>query len=253
MGIQAIETQYQGCRFRSRLEARWAVFFDAMGIKWEYEKEGYDCRKLGWYLPDFWLPDLSVWVEIKAGHSTGEEARKLFYVVESTDCRGGCFLTGVPSSVDPMIEVDDKKGERYFFTGRGGSLHTEIPIVDEPEKAADACISFRFSESGGVFQQVECPICGEGCVYSVKEEQKDSDVIAEWKCKWVLRIPMHCGYNHKWTLVLGFHERDTYIRIENPRKVSYDPLVWLGGGDVKRINKALTAARSARFEHSEAP
>lgn len=30
--IKAIETSYAGCRFRSRLEARWAVFFDTLGI-----------------------------------------------------------------------------------------------------------------------------------------------------------------------------------------------------------------------------
>ena len=29
--IQVIETAYKGYRFRSRLEARWAVFFDAIG------------------------------------------------------------------------------------------------------------------------------------------------------------------------------------------------------------------------------
>jgi len=63
--IQAIETKYKGYNFRSRLEARWAVFFDALGIKWEYEKEGYDLGELGWYLPDFWLPDFSFYVEIK--------------------------------------------------------------------------------------------------------------------------------------------------------------------------------------------
>lgn len=63
--IKAIETQYKGYRFRSRLEARWAVFFDALGIEWEYEKEGYDLGEAGWYLPDFWLPEFGIWVEIK--------------------------------------------------------------------------------------------------------------------------------------------------------------------------------------------
>jgi hypothetical protein len=62
--IKAIETKYKGYRFRSRLEARWAVFFDAMEIKWEYEKEGYDLGEVGWYLPDFWLSNYS-WAEIK--------------------------------------------------------------------------------------------------------------------------------------------------------------------------------------------
>ena len=39
MDIKPIETVYNGYRFRSRLEARWAVFFDAAGIEYEYEPE----------------------------------------------------------------------------------------------------------------------------------------------------------------------------------------------------------------------
>src|SRR6185312_12091628 len=62
--LKAIQTVYKGFKFRSRLEARWAVFFDVAGIKWEYEKEGFDLDGL-WYLPDFWLPELNYWVEVK--------------------------------------------------------------------------------------------------------------------------------------------------------------------------------------------
>ena len=62
--IKAIETVYKGYRFRSRLEARWAVFFDALGIKWEYEKEGYDFNGTH-YLPDFYLPHCRLWLETK--------------------------------------------------------------------------------------------------------------------------------------------------------------------------------------------
>lgn len=54
--IKAIETKYKGYRFRSRLEARWAVFFGKMGIAWQYEMEGYELPS-GRYLPDFWLPE----------------------------------------------------------------------------------------------------------------------------------------------------------------------------------------------------
>ena len=35
MSIKAIETKYNGFRFRSRLEARWAIFFDSIGLKYE--------------------------------------------------------------------------------------------------------------------------------------------------------------------------------------------------------------------------
>jgi len=65
--IKAIETRYKGYRFRSRLEARWAVFFDALGMTWEYEPEGFE-TDAGWYLPDFrvFTPQgNTVWYEVK--------------------------------------------------------------------------------------------------------------------------------------------------------------------------------------------
>jgi len=64
MDIKPIETRYKGYRMRSRVEARWGVFFDALGIQWEYEPEGYNLGKYGYYLPDFRL-NSSVYVEIK--------------------------------------------------------------------------------------------------------------------------------------------------------------------------------------------
>jgi hypothetical protein len=71
--IQPIETRYAGCRFRSRLEARWAVFFDTLGIRWEYEPQGFmiPCA-LGAstpYLPDFLLMDCGTWVEVKGSEA----------------------------------------------------------------------------------------------------------------------------------------------------------------------------------------
>ena len=55
MDIKPIETFYDGHRFRSRLEARWAVFFDALGIKYQYEPEGFTMKYGMRYLPDFAL------------------------------------------------------------------------------------------------------------------------------------------------------------------------------------------------------
>ena len=62
--IQAIDTIYNGYKFRSRLEARWAVFFDALNIPYQYEVQGYDINGI-WYLPDFWMPEWNCWLEIK--------------------------------------------------------------------------------------------------------------------------------------------------------------------------------------------
>jgi hypothetical protein len=66
--FQPIETAYAGHLFRSRLEARWAVFMDHLGVQWRYEPQGYvvgtgeDTER---YLPDFRLPEVGVWVEVK--------------------------------------------------------------------------------------------------------------------------------------------------------------------------------------------
>lgn len=73
--IKPIETVYNGFRFRSRLEARWAVFFDAIGLKYEYEIEGYATNSIC-YLPDFYIPSLDRWFEIKGKPLTNEEMKK---------------------------------------------------------------------------------------------------------------------------------------------------------------------------------
>ncbi|MBP7661589.1 MAG: hypothetical protein KA778_16395 [Burkholderiaceae bacterium] len=72
--MKAIETVYRGYRFRSRLEARWAVFFDELGLKWEYEPEGFE--RSGWmegngtvrWLPDFLLTETNTWIEVKGSN-----------------------------------------------------------------------------------------------------------------------------------------------------------------------------------------
>lgn len=63
--IKAIETVYNGYRFRSRAEARWAVFFDALGIKYVYEPEGFELSDGTMYLPDFYLCDQNAFFEVK--------------------------------------------------------------------------------------------------------------------------------------------------------------------------------------------
>jgi hypothetical protein len=52
--VRPIETIYKGFRFRSRLEARWAVFLDnAFSNRWVYEEQGFRLSKDIYYLPDF--------------------------------------------------------------------------------------------------------------------------------------------------------------------------------------------------------
>lgn len=70
--IRSLPTEYAGCLFRSRTEARWALALDELGIAWEYEVEGF-ALDVGAYLPDFYLPAWKVWLEIKGPHATERE------------------------------------------------------------------------------------------------------------------------------------------------------------------------------------
>lgn len=94
--VKAIETRYNGYLFRSRLEARWAVFFDAMGIQYEYEKEGYELPS-GWYLPDFWLSGINTWLEIKGKSPTKKEFQLCKELGDGTDAPV-CIFHGLPMS-----------------------------------------------------------------------------------------------------------------------------------------------------------
>ena len=107
--IKAIETYYNGYRFRSRLEARWAVFFDKLGIKYEYEKEGFDLDGV-WYLPDFWLPDLKCWVEIKGEKPTEQETSRLIALTKGTGKSGYLIWGSIPAK---EWEAYDRMWEWY--------------------------------------------------------------------------------------------------------------------------------------------
>lgn len=110
MTIQAIETRYKGYRFRSRLEARWAVFFDALAIPWRYELEGYDLgQSLGYYLPDFWLPlsPRGAYIEIKGQTPTEQEVRKAF------------ALCTPDHPMDAFIVIDTPGDERIAIATMG--------------------------------------------------------------------------------------------------------------------------------------
>lgn len=84
--MKAIETRYRNHRFRSRLEARWAVFFDALGLEWRYEPEGFEVAierpgqevDIERYLPDFYLPRLGMWFEVKPEGTGLDEVHHAF-------------------------------------------------------------------------------------------------------------------------------------------------------------------------------
>jgi hypothetical protein len=132
--IRAIETEFNGYRFRSRLEARWAVFFSELGIRYRYEPEGFEMDGLK-YLPDFWLPNegwscfdrKGAWLEIKPEYPTALEIEKISRLAK---------LSGRPT---------------YLFFGE----------VGEPDEHAHGLFFSEWcSPHPGSMAWTECPACG---------------------------------------------------------------------------------------------
>lgn len=119
--LKAIQTRYKGHYFRSRLEARWAVFFDAIGIKWEYEKEGFELGRAGRYLPDFWLPSWKAWVEIKPERPSDEERAKARALADHH--RPVIMLIGSPGDERPILfaHSSSNSGAGCFESDMGGT------------------------------------------------------------------------------------------------------------------------------------
>jgi hypothetical protein len=104
--IKAIPTKYDGIEYRSRTEARWAVFFNYLKIGFDYEREGYQTSK-GWYVPDFWLPEEKCWIEIKGQDYEHEDhVNTLYEVCDFTDSFGFVFV-GTPKDMKGSFVGDD--------------------------------------------------------------------------------------------------------------------------------------------------
>ena len=153
--IHAIQTEYKGYLFRSRLEARWAVFFDACGIEWEYEPEGYDLGDGVLYLPDFLLHDVhgraggDLYVEVKGIMSTADgEKIKRFSEAGRKDRRHksdtAVLVVGVipPGNMDEILGYISTKAyqrnsglpNEFNFETIDGDFFAAVPGINKKGK-----------------------------------------------------------------------------------------------------------------------
>jgi hypothetical protein len=100
--VMPIETVYNGHKFRSRLEARWAVFFDAAKIRYEYEPEGFINSDGERYLPDFYLPDFETYVEVKPDRPGAiDELYKAYNMIYwGSPIKRILILSNIPPAID---------------------------------------------------------------------------------------------------------------------------------------------------------
>lgn len=106
--MHAIPTSYGGVNFRSRLEARWAAFFDLLGWSWEYEP-----IDLAGYIPDFVVGDRTL-VEVKPA-LTHDELLDCVSKIEQSGWHGSVILCG---AVGQAVLGDVGNSRVFFEDGR---------------------------------------------------------------------------------------------------------------------------------------
>lgn len=140
-------TAYKGTMFRSRLEARWAVFFDMIGWRWWYEPLDYE----GW-TPDFRVEFPCGHSECSGTHSLLVEIKPYFDISEFKRHpayeKRFCFEQNAPACFGATPDVV----EWEMAHGAGGGIETDIRpwirsdyhgILDELWNAAGNTVQYH--------------------------------------------------------------------------------------------------------------
>lgn len=221
MTINAIETYYSGHLFRSRLEARWATVFNDLGINWEYEPQGFrvgDQQKP--YLPDFRLPDINWWVEVKG---TGERLD----------------MGLLTDAVHPTKGLaHDGSGNNLLILGPIPDTHGATPLHYTVTQASHCGQTHRCDDDCDYpppLYSLEWLLCPDD-LQSLGVDQKDvrpSD-LASWR-KWGAYPIPYC-------------RAQTAVPKGDLTKALLDPRLPAG----PHLEAAYTLGRTARFEHEAA-
>lgn len=114
---RAVPCEYNDVQFRSKLEARWAVFMDHLDVLWSYESAGFSLQCKGGqiikYLPDFRVVegDILWWLEVKGAKPSSMELLRCRLLSQGT--------------LEPAVLVSGgfvgDKPESFVFTGHPDS------------------------------------------------------------------------------------------------------------------------------------
>lgn len=214
--ITAIETAYKGYRFRSRTEARWAIFWDEMGYKWEYEPEGFVLPDGTHYLPDFrlWTPQGEpIWAEIKGSHVKEDAKFTAFSEALSEEAKD--FLGGFGKAVDRHVLLSGTPYEYFITDVENGKKYKMRAFI--------------------------CPRCGTP---EVGMYPQDHDC---WQCD--AETPCGGGHDVRYDGFFPYRPHKGCIQLAT---ADYYPLYGKEYWEAARkIRDACLASRRARFEHNE--
>lgn len=135
MTINAIETKYKGYQFRSRLEAKWAAFFDLCEWPWSYEPHDLN----GW-IPDFAIGYQPTLVEVKPFYRENEWKEAIEKIAKS-----GCDDVVVLLGADPTFET--QQNPKFYDAPKIGWL--SLPPHDTDPTLNPWPLNFGITEGNG--------------------------------------------------------------------------------------------------------
>lgn len=238
--IKAIQTKYNGYYFRSRLEARWAVFFDSLLIPYQYEKEGFILDGDISYLPDFYLPEFGggMWIEIKGKVPTNLEIEKAYLLAKQTNQHVAIIWGNIGQ---PLLEIRPSAKRQFKWRLHDGS----IGIVFNPVK--------NKSKNNLIKDNVYCDM--SVCAWSLQENDLDTlDFWPIYVAESELPPQAKIGDQKIKDIFASIGQFNTYITPIFPSGFMFRSYMGPGRSPfAPMLTMAYTNARSARFEHRETP
>lgn len=247
--IQAIETTYNGYRFRSRLEARWAVFFDALGIQWKYEREGYALDPVTFDGVDSFVQEHSCHVPAHVDLTPAERReflKRLRLIGENIAKTSAETIRYLPDFWLPGFAMwAEVKGDLVLesldkMIRLCNQSQSGLIILQEPGVNMSILLSNdeRHSNRIGDMKTASfrrCPICRNWALRNECKLGDGKECDSCRQCPTVYYYCIHCALEGK-----------VNLRV---KKI----MEWVPLPPHDEVSRAIAAAHSARFEHGETP
>ena len=125
--VKAHPTMYNGVQYRSRLEARWAAFFDLIG--WQHEYEPIDLP--GWS-PDFRVVFPCGHSECNGSHSLLVEVKPFFELKQfkGHPCMNYAYGAGIPADASAAFGANPEVTQWEMGHGAGGGVFDILFWID---------------------------------------------------------------------------------------------------------------------------
>jgi hypothetical protein len=125
--VKAHPTMYNGVQYRSRLEARWAAFFDLIG--WQHEYEPIDLP--GWS-PDFRVVFPCGHSECSGSHSLLVEVKPFFELKQfkGHPCMNYAYGAGIPADASAAFGANPEVTQWEMGHGAGGGVFDLLFWID---------------------------------------------------------------------------------------------------------------------------